>query len=83
MNDPARETYIVRPFGVIGGDYEVDAAGRRKYRIACGLVPVAIAIGVIGPKITSMDMVFGLGAVCILITAALCVEVTRKGNKLR
>lgn len=81
MSDPER--HIVRPFGLIGGDYEVDDAGRRKYLLAW--VAAAVAIGVWGLRglVDAPDFVFilvSLGA--MVLTWVLCADVARNGRKL-
>lgn len=73
---------IVRPFGLIGGRYQVDAAGLLRYRLAWA---VAIALGVFG-----VTRGFGLPpqlcvsvlAVGLVTTLALCIDIVRKGERL-
>ena len=81
MSDPER--HVVRPFGLIGGDYEVDDAGRRKYYLAWLTAAVAIGVwflrGVVGAPTWVLALV-SLGA--MVLTFVLCADVARNGRKL-
>jgi len=81
MSDPDR--HIVKPFGLIGGEYEVDGAGRFKYLLAwalAALVVVAFLLrGVIGLPPWA---VIALPIAGLAVITALCVDVVRKGRKL-
>ncbi|RYG89024.1 MAG: hypothetical protein EON59_02415 [Alphaproteobacteria bacterium] len=73
---------IVRPFGLIGGRYEVDASGMRKYRLACFIaivVVVMIALRGFGLPLWLWLSILGVG---FASTLALCLDVVRKGRKL-
>ena len=74
---------IVRPFGLIGGEYEVDAAGVRKYRLAWGVAVATIGLSIFGEPLGAPSwlttVMFVTGAVMVM---ALCVDIVRKGRKI-
>ena len=73
----------VRPFGLMGGHYEVDADGLRLYRIAWGITVIALLVVITGRHTgVSMEARLLIAAIALLITAGLCVAVARKGTKL-
>ena len=83
MNMPDSKRHIVRPFGLIGGQYEVDDAGHRKYWLA---VIVAVAGGglvIFQEPLGISGLVVAAGAVlATAIAFALCADIVRKGRKI-
>ena len=81
MREP--KLHIVKPFGLIGGDYKVDGAGRLKYLLACGIAAVVVVVfllrGVIGLPLCA-DIAVPVAGLAVII--ALCVDVARKRRKL-
>ena len=81
MSDPER--HVVRPFGLIGGDYEVDDAGRRKYVLAWVLAAVAIGVWFLRGLIDAPAWVFAaLSTGAFVAVVALCADIVRNGRKL-
>lgn len=83
MSAPEPKRHIVRPFGLIGGRYEVDDAGARKYWLACGIAAVFVALLIFSDPLGVP--VWGLVIAAVIsfaATYALCADVVRKGRKL-
>lgn len=75
--------HVVRPFGLIGGQYEVDAAGLRQYQLAWlitaaffGLLVFRSAIG------APFWLIAGAFVLDLIFTITLCVQVVRGGRKI-
>jgi hypothetical protein len=81
MSDP--KLHIVKPFGLIGGDYEVDGAGRFKYLLACALAALVVVVflfrDMIGLPLWA-DIAVPVAGLAVI--TGLCVDVVRKGRKL-
>jgi ABC-type transport system involved in cytochrome bd biosynthesis fused ATPase/permease subunit len=81
MADP--KLSIVRPFGLIGGDYEVDAVGVRKHRLAWVVAAAVIGLTMFRRLLGAPDWLIVAATVAgLLIILALCVDVVRKGRKI-
>ena len=80
MSDP--KLHIVKPFGLIGGDYEVDGAGRIKYLLACAIAALVVGVMLLKYRIDIPQWVNIAAAVGCVAIVALCVDVVRKGRKL-
>jgi hypothetical protein len=72
----------VRPFGLLGGRYEVDAAGLRKYRLAWAIAIASVMGMALGGLGIPLWLGLSLVAVAFLVTTALCLDVVWKGRKL-
>ena len=81
MSDPER--HVVRPFGLIGGDYEVDDAGRQKYYLAWVAAVVSIGVWFLRRLVDAPLWVFAVVSVgAMVLTFVLCADVARNGRKL-
>ena len=83
MTAPEPNRHIVRPFGLIGGRYEVDNAGLQKYRIGWAIALAFIAI-VIFRDALGLPLWLYIAAAFVVLTATLglCADIVRKGRKL-
>ena len=73
----------IRPFGVLGGRYEVDGTGLLQYRICTALAVVAIAALVIGDWAgLSRAIRYGVWGACFVLVLALSIAIVRNGRKL-
>lgn len=81
QNEPSR--YHIRPFGLLGGQYEVDGAGMTKYVLGWIVVTIA-GVGILFQESLGLDgwTVTAGGVAATLIALALCLDITRKGRKL-
>ena len=75
--------HVVRPFGLIGGKYEVDTAGLRKYQLSLlitaaffGLLLFRRAIG------APIWLIAGAFVLVLIFSIALNVQVVRGGRKI-
>jgi hypothetical protein len=84
MSAPEPKRHIVRPFGLIGGDYEVDDAGRQKYVVAAVLAALGVGL-LLFSEFSNVPIWFLVTALALdfIIITALCVDVVRKGRKVR
>jgi hypothetical protein len=81
MSEP--KLHVVKPFGLIGGDYEVDGAGRLKYLLACALAALVAGLFLFRDMIgLPLWADIALPVAGLAVIAALCVDVVRKGRKL-
>lgn len=83
MSAPEPNRHIVRPFGLIGGKYEVDDVGHLKYRIAWAIAVVVIVIQILRDALDLPAWVnASAAALCLITVMGLCVDIVRKGRKL-
>jgi hypothetical protein len=83
VSKPTGETKIVRPFGLIGGPYEIDSTGLRYYRRAW----ISAVFGLLAMNVAyiaglPLAVVFGILAVALIITIRLCLLVVRNGKRV-
>ena len=83
MSEPEQKRHIVRPFGLIGGDYEIDDAGRRKYNVAITLTTLGLGTSLVNAwRDLSPWWVLTPLAVVLIPVLLLCRDVVRHGRKL-
>lgn len=84
MSHNPEARYGVRPFGRIGGRYEVGASGLRKYRLAWAAVAPGIFLAAFVRlfAIPAWLVFTALGAGLVGPTW-LCIDIVRNGRKLR
>jgi hypothetical protein len=81
MPDP--KSHIISPFGLIGGQYEVDTAGFVKYLLACAIAAIFAGLLIFQRPLGVSPWLLTIAAlVALAATMALCADVARKGRKL-
>ena len=79
----SERTHIVRPYGLIGGRYAVDDAGRRKYWLSWAIMAAVLGVALFR---TSIGVPLWLAALILLAgtvgASVLGADVARKGRKL-
>lgn len=84
MSQGSEPRYVVRPFGLIGGRYQVDASGLRKYQLAWAAVTPAIFLAAFAqPLSIPAWLVFGALGFGLVTTIWLCMDIVRNGRRLR
>jgi hypothetical protein len=83
MSETEPVSRVVRPFGLLGSEYEVDDAGYRRFNAASGLVIVLAVLQLLHlapglPKWAYLSLM----AAAIVAIAGLCWRVVRDGRKL-
>ena len=83
MSERKPKRHIVRPFGMIGGHYEVDDAGALKYWLSWGITALWIGLLMLHDRLEIPAWALGMAVIATFgSTFALCTDVVRKGRKL-
>lgn len=84
MSRDSEPRYVVRPFGLIGGRYQVDASGLRKYQLSWAVVMPAIFLAAFAQLLSIPAwLIFTALGIGLAVTTWLCIDVVRNGRRLR